>query len=234
MKAFLLAAGHGTRLRPITNTIPKCLVPIRGVPLLSIWLELCRKFGIDEVLINVHAHAAVVRDFLGENANGIRAQVVEEEELLGSAGTLRHNRGWIAAEELFWVFYADVLCQPDLAEMLELHVRRRPTATLGVYEVPDPSRCGIVSTDADGIIQQFVEKPSVPIGNLAFAGVMIAAPEMIEMIPPNGPADIGFHVLPRLIGRMQAFRISSYVIDIGTIENYQTAQRTWPGLSYSG
>ena len=118
MKAFLLAAGHGTRLRPITNTIPKCLVPIRGIPLLSIWLELCRKFGIHEVLINVHAHAALVSDFLRENANGIRAQVVEEEELLGSAGTLRHNRGWIEEEELFWVFYADVLCQPDLGEML--------------------------------------------------------------------------------------------------------------------
>jgi mannose-1-phosphate guanylyltransferase len=234
MKAFLLAAGHGTRLRPITNTIPKCLVPIRGTPLLSIWLELCRKFGIDEVLINIHAHAALVRDFLRENANGIRAQVVEEEELHGSAGTLRHNRGWIAAEELFWVFYADVLCQPDLGEMLELHLRRRPTATLGVYQVPDPSRCGIVSTDADGIIQQFVEKPSVPIGNLAFAGLMIATPEIIEMIPHNRPADIGFHVLPRLIGRMQAYRISSYVIDIGTMENYQTAQRTWPGLSYLG
>jgi mannose-1-phosphate guanylyltransferase len=233
MKAFLLAAGQGTRLRPITNTIPKCLVPIRGIPLLSIWLEVCRKFGIDEILVNIHAHAALVRDFLRENADGIQAQVVEEEELLGSAGTLRQNRGWIAAEELFWVFYADVLCQPDLGEMLELHLRRRPTATLGVYEVPDPSRCGIVSTDADGIIQQFVEKPPVPIGNLAFAGVMIATPEMIEMIPPSGPADIGFHVLPRLIGRMQAFRISSYVIDIGTMENYQTAQRTWPGLSYS-
>jgi mannose-1-phosphate guanylyltransferase len=234
MKAFLLAAGQGTRLRPITNTIPKCLVPIRGIPLLSIWLEVCRKFGIDEILVNIHAHAALVRDFLRVNANGIRAQVVEEEELLGSAGTLRHNQDWIAAEELFWVFYADVLCQPDLGEMLELHLRRKPTATLGVYEVPDPSRCGIVSTDADGIIQQFVEKPSVPIGNLAFAGVMIATPAIIESIPHNGPADIGFHVLPRLIGRMQAFRISSYVIDIGTMENYQTAQRTWPGLSYSG
>ena len=231
MKAFLLAAGHGTRLRPITNTVPKCLVPIRGIPLLAIWLELCKKFGIDELLINIHAQAGLVRDFLRENPNGIRAQVVEEEELLGSAGTLRHNRDWIAAEELFWVFYADVLCQPDLGEMLELHLRRRPTATLGVYEVPDPSRCGIVSTDADGTIQQFVEKPSVPVGNLAFAGVMIATPEIIEMIPHNRPADIGFHVLPRLIGRMQAYRISSYIIDIGTMENYQTAQRTWPGLS---
>ena len=234
MKAFLLAAGHGTRLRPITNTIPKCLVPIRGIPLLSIWLELCRKFGINEILINIHAHAALVRDFLRENANGIRAQVVEEEELRGSAGTLRHNRDWIAAEELFWVFYADVLCQPDLGGMLELHLRKRPAATLGVYEVADPSRCGIVSTDADGTIQQFVEKPTVPMGNLAFAGVMIATPEIIDLIPDDRPADIGFDVLPRVTGRMQAYPINSYLIDIGTMENYQTAQNTWPGLSYSG
>ena len=80
MKAFLLAAGHGTRLRPITDTLPKCLVPIRGTPLLSIWLELCKQFGIDEVLINIHAHAAIVRDFLQQNAYGIRAHVVEEEQ----------------------------------------------------------------------------------------------------------------------------------------------------------
>src|SRR5580700_11176048 len=123
MKAFLLAAGHGTRLRPITDTIPKCLVPIRGTPLLSIWLGLCKRFGIDEVLINIHTHVTMVQDFLRKNANGVRARVVEEEQLLGSAGTLRHNRDWITEEELFWVFYADVLCRPDLGEMLRLHVQ---------------------------------------------------------------------------------------------------------------
>jgi len=89
LKAFLLAAGHGTRLRPITDAIPKCLVPIRGVPLLAIWLRLCQQFGIDDVLINVHAHAAAVQDFLRQNANGVQTRVVEEPELLGSAGTLR-------------------------------------------------------------------------------------------------------------------------------------------------
>ena len=231
MKAFLLAAGHGTRLRPITDTLPKCLVPIRGTPLLSIWLRLCKQFDIDEVLINVHAHGAIVQDFLKQNADGVRARVVEEAHLLGSAGTLRHNRDWVATDDSFWVFYADVLCNTDLAGMLHMHRERKPAATLGVYEVSDPSRCGIVSTDDTGMIQQFVEKPTTPIGNLAFSGVMIGTQEMLNLIPSDIPADIGFHVLPRLTGRMLAFTIRDYLIDIGTMENYLIAQETWPGLS---
>ncbi len=230
MKAFLLAAGHGTRLRPITDTIPKCLVPIRGTPLLSIWLRLCKRFGIDEVLINVHAHAAMVRDFLRQNANGTQARVVEEQQLLGSAGTVRSNRDWVASDDLFWVFYADVLCRANLEDMLRLHRQRRPAATLGVYEVSDPSRCGIASTDGSGMIQQFVEKPTSPMGNLAFSGLMIATPQILDVIPSDTPADIGFHVLPRLTGRMLAFPIQDYLIDIGTMENYLTAQETWPGF----
>ena len=233
MKAFLLAAGHGTRLRPITNTIPKCLVPIRGTPLLSIWLQLCKRFGIDEVLININAHALAVREFLRQHANGVRARVVEEPQLLGSAGTLRANEDWVSQEDFFWIFYADVLCRPDLAGMLQMHRDRNPAATLGVYEVPDPSRCGIVTTDSTGVIQRFVEKPAEPTGNLAFAGIMIGTPEILDLIPSVNPADIGFHILPSLVGRMLGFPIRDYLIDIGTMENYQAAQRTWPGLSES-
>lgn len=229
MKAFLLAAGHGTRLRPITDTVPKCLVPIRGIPLLSIWLRMCKRFGIDEVLINVHAHAAAVSDFLRQNADGTKARVVEERELLGSAGTLRHNRDWVASDDLFWVFYADVLCRAKLRDMLQQHCRVKPAATLGVYEVSDPTRCGIVSADTDGVIQQFVEKPAMPTSNLAFSGLMIGTPEMLELIPDKTPADIGFDLLPRLTGRMLAFPIHDYLIDVGTMENYLIAQQTWPG-----
>jgi mannose-1-phosphate guanylyltransferase len=188
---------------------------------------LCKRFGIDEVLINVHAHASAVRDFVRQNANGTRARVVEEEKLLGSAGTLRCNREWLASDELF---YADVLCRLDLKDMLELHRQIKPAATLGVYEVSDPSRCGIVSTDSSGIVQQFVEKPTIPMGNLAFSGVMIGTREMLDVIPDETPADIGFHVLPKLTGRMVAYRIHDYIIDVGTMENYVLAQRTWPGL----
>jgi mannose-1-phosphate guanylyltransferase len=230
VKAFLLAAGHGTRLRPITDSIPKCLAPIRGVPLLSIWLRLCKKFEIDEVLINVHAHAPAVIDFLRQNANGTKARVVEEGQLLGSAGTLRHNRNWVASDELFWVFYADVLCGANLTRMLQLHCRRRPAATLGVYKVSDPARCGIVSTDSEGIIQQFVEKPTTPMGHWAFSGLMIGTPAMLDVIPSETPADIGFHLLPRLTGRMLAFPIRDYLTDVGTMDNYLAAQRTWPGF----
>jgi mannose-1-phosphate guanylyltransferase len=230
VKAFLLAAGHGSRLRPITETIPKCLVPIRGVPLLAIWLEQCRRTGIEEVLINVHTHADLVHEFLRCNTNGIRARVMVEEQLLGSAGTLRANRHWIASDDLFWVFYADVLSRADLAGMLRMHLERRPSATLGVYEVPDPERCGVVKMDGGGVIREFVEKPAQPVSNLAFSGLMIAAPELLDVIPDRIPVDIGFHVLPQLTGRMLAYPIRDYLVDVGTMENYEKVQATWPGL----
>jgi len=232
MKAFLLAAGHGTRLRPITDSIPKCLVPIRGVPMLAIWLSVCKKLGIEEVLINLHAQADAVLGFLRQSGeHNVRVHVSEEKQLLGSAGTLRANRQWVEGEDLFWIFYADVLHRADLRGMLQLHRRHGLAATLGVYEVPDPTRCGIVSTNCQGVIDGFVEKPRQPIGNLAFSGLMIATPEVLNVIPDsNAPSDLGFHVLPKLIGQMLAFPIRDYLIDIGTLENYQRAQATWPGL----
>jgi mannose-1-phosphate guanylyltransferase len=230
VKAFLLAAGPGSRLRPITDAVPKCLVPIRGTPMLSIWLQVCKRFGIEEVLINLHAHAAAVSEFLRQDINGPRVRVVVEQQLLGSAGTLRANRDWVMSDEFFWVFYADVLNRADLEGMLRMHQKRKPAATLGVYEVPDPRRCGIVTADGDGVIQQFVEKPEHPAGNLAFSGLMIGTPEVLDVIPSSVPADIGFHVLPQLAGRMIAYSISDYLLDIGTMENYEKAQATWPGL----
>ena len=230
MKAFLLAAGHGTRLRPITDNLAKCMVPIQGVPMLALWLECCRRAGIDEVLINLHANAGSVHEFLRRNAAGMPVHVVEEAELLGSAGTLRANRDWIGSDDLFWVFYADVLNRADLRAMLRLHRDRQPAATLGVYQVPDPRRCGIVTANDAGVIEEFVEKPANPAGNWAFSGLMIGTPAMLEAIPKDTPADIGFHVLPRPTGRMVAFPIHDYLIDIGTMENYKRAQATWPGF----
>ncbi len=231
MKAFLLAAGQGTRLRPITDKVPKCLVPICGVPMLNIWMKICRNAGIDEVMVNLHTHADSVRGWLETNANGVRVRIAEETTLLGSAGTLLANRDWVASETCFWILYADVLTNTNLSRMMKFHLAGRAAATLGLYQVPDPSRCGIVSFDEKMVIREFVEKPAQPRSRWAFSGVMIGTPELINQIPSRYPVDLGFDVLPRLAGRMLAYPISDYLLDIGTLENYQAAQNTWPGLA---
>lgn len=234
MKAFLLAGGLGTRLRPLTDTTPKCLLPIRGTPLLQLWFALFCAYGIDELLINIHCHGPVVREFVGKNNSGLNVNLFEEPVLRGSAGTILANRDWVRNEEAFWIFYADVLTTTNLNYMLDFHRSHGQLATIGVYQVSDPSRCGIVDLDESGIVRDFVEKPQVPRGNLAFSGLMVSTPALLNFIPDTIPVDLGFHVLPRMVGQVAAYKISDYLIDVGTLETYQTAQATWPGLSLSG
>jgi mannose-1-phosphate guanylyltransferase len=198
--------------------------------MLQIWLEICRRFGIDEVLINIHAHAGAVHEFLRKHPHGGKVQVVEEKRLLGSAGTLLENRDWVGFDDFFWVFYADVLNRVDFSAMLRVHQARRPAATIGAYHVPDPSRCGILDVAEDGTVIDFVEKPIRPRGNLAFSGLLLGTQLLLDAIPVKQPSDLGYDVLPQLVGKMVVYPISSYLLDIGTIENYEIAQRTWPGL----
>jgi len=231
MKAFLLAAGHGTRLRPITDSIPKCLVPIRGKPLLGIWFELLRRYGIHEVLVNVHCHADAVREYVTGQNQGLEIRVFEEPELLGSAGTIATNGDWVRSDPSFWVLFADVLTNANLDDMFRFHCSKGRAITLGIYEVPDPKRCGIVELDREDVIRRFIEKPSDPIGKLAFSGLLLGTPELLDAIPPGSPVDLGSGVLPRLTGRMVGYRIQDYLLDVGTKENYSLAQKTWPSLT---
>lgn len=233
MKAFLLAAGHGTRLRPLTDEMPKCLLPIRGTPMLAIWFELCRQHGIDEVLINLHSHAQKVRDFLATTDWGVQVRLYEEPTLLGSAGTLAANRAWVQSEPSFWVFYADILTNVDLTRMARFHLQHQACATLGACRVPDPTRSGIIVASEDGLVQEFIEKPENPPGNLAFGGILLARQEFLQGIPGRVPADIGRDVLPGLANRMFVHEISEYHLDIGTSASYLSAQSAWPGLKVS-
>jgi len=231
MKAFLLAGGLGTRLRPLTDSTPKCLLPVQGTPLLQIWFDIFRQYSIDEVLINVHSHGDAIRSFIDDHKDGLRVRLFEETTLLGSAGTVLANREWVSKETSFWVFYADVLTTTNLNQMLAFHTSRGQIATIGVYDVPDPSRCGIVQVNERGVVLDFVEKPKAPVGNLAFSGLMLATPALLNFIPEDCPVDLGFHVLPQIVGRMAAYRIPDFTIDIGTLETYRAAQENWPGRS---
>jgi mannose-1-phosphate guanylyltransferase len=198
--------------------------------MIEIWLELCRRAGIEEVLINLHAHADAVRNSLGQGKSGVQVIIAEEPELLGSAGTLRANRNWVASESCFWVLYGDVLTNIDLGKMLSFHRQSEFKVTIGLHQAEDPTRCGVVSFDQNFVVRDFVEKPPVPSSNWAFSGIMLAGPELLQAIPPSLPADLGFHVLPYMVGKMQGYPIGEYLLDIGTMENYRSAQETWPGL----
>jgi mannose-1-phosphate guanylyltransferase len=199
--------------------------------LLEIWLRNCKAAGITDVLVNTRAHTEAIRKFAAEQKTGVRIRIVEEPELLGSAGTLAENRDFVAGEESFFVLYADVLTNVDLRRMLVFHTQKRLPATLGVYQVPDPSRCGIVTMDENAVISNFIEKPMHPESNWAFAGVMIAGPAFFDFLPNRRPADLGFDVLPKMTGNMAAYPIAEYLLDIGTIANYHHAQESWPGLT---
>ena len=232
MKAFLLAGGHGTRLRPLTDSVPKCLVPIHGRPLLDIWLELCARSGISDVLINLHAHAHTIERHLQRSRSPVNVCLVHEERLLGSAGTIAANRAWVGSDSAFWIFYSDVLTNMNLRRMSDFHSHHGGIATLGLYQVPDPSRCGVAITDDRGVIIDFEEKPQTPRSNWVFSGLMVAGPGFFDLIPSSIPADIAFHVLPHLLGKMRAYPITDYLLDIGTLPNYQEAQITWPGTGW--
>jgi len=198
--------------------------------MLEIWLKIFSRSGIDEVLVNLHSHSDLVRAAILTHNGGVRMDLVDEPELLGSAGTIAANREWVGNDSLFWVIYGDVLTNADLEKMERSHYLTKPKATLGVYTVQDPQRCGIIYFDEELTIHEFVEKPTHPKSNWAFSGIMIADRSVLDMIPPKTPSDLGFDLLPRLAGEMKAYPIREYLLDIGTIENYNTAQNTWPGL----
>lgn len=231
MKAFLLAAGRGTRLRPLTDTTPKCLVTIDGVPLLRIWLELCREHGITDVLVNTHHFPEQVDACAADAPAGMRVTTVFEPELLGTAGTVRANRGFVAGEPEFFVLYADNLTNLDLSQLVARHGEREAMATLGLYPTDRPREKGIVTCDADGWVRHFEEKPADPRSHMANAGVFVAAPALIDAIPDWTPVDFGHDVFPGLVGRARAALVSGYIRDIGSMDSYLAAQAEWIGLT---
>jgi len=277
MKAFLLSAGLGTRLRPLTNDLPKCLLPVCGQPLLEIWLELLGKHGVDEVLVNTHWYAEKVVNFLeGEKEQrtegslrpigayapvggqrtegqekdehrtsnvqhrtsngktkeaGPRVRLFYEKELLGSAGTLLANREWVADGQPFFILYGDNLPNVDLGKMYEFHMGHGLPLTLGVFRADEPERCGIAEVDGDGVVTGFVEKPEEPKSDLAAAGIYVTDQRIFEYFPEGAeeirPIDLGFHVIPMLVGHMKAYFIEEFLMDIGTVDSYKKAQMIW-------
>ena len=228
MKAFLLAAGVGSRLRPLTDTTPKCMLPVDDRPMLDIWLAAFDRAGVDEVLVNLHHLPDVVRQHLAMRTGPPAVRTFFEPELLGSAGTLTANRQWVAGEEFFLACYADNLTDFDLRILIDAHLAHGAIATLAVFHSERPSAGGVVELDETGRVIGFTEKPSKPVSDLTNAGIYAFHPSVLDEVHGMPPKDIGYDLLPRLVGRALAVPVEGYFRDIGTIEAYRLAREEWP------
>ena len=228
MKAFLLAAGVGSRLRPVTDTIPKCMVDITGQPLLDIWLDTFADAGVEEIVLNLHHLPDVVCSHLAVRTSPPAVRTFFEPVLLGSAGTLAANRDWVQDEEFFLACYADNLTDFDLRSLIDNHREHDAIATVAVFHSTCPSAGGVVEVDAAGRIIGFTEKPSRPVSDLTNAGMYAFNPSVLDEIDAMPPNDIGYDLLPRLVGRARAIPIEGYFRDIGTADAYRQARKEWP------
>ena len=228
IKAIVLAAGLGTRLKPLTNIWPKCLMPINSRPLLEYWLSILFRANIKEVLVNTHYLSQYVEDFLSQDQFKKWTKSTYEGKLLGTAGTVRRNLNFIGNSKLLLI-HADNWSCCNFDNFFEYHIKNRPSGTLitmMVFRAKSPSSCGIVELDSKGVVVQFHEKVKNPPGNLANAAVYILEPEVVSWIKENETvSDFSTGVLPNFLGRIATWENTHIHKDIGTIETLASAQK---------
>jgi mannose-1-phosphate guanylyltransferase len=231
MKAFLLAAGYGTRLRPLTNTVPKCMVPIQGKPLLAWWMQLFARHHVTDVLLNTHYLPETIRDYINnynEKNTGTQLHEFYEPVLLGSGGTVQANQEFVAGEDDFLICYADNLTNTNLSDMIAFHKQKQGLLTMGLFHTNNPRGCGIAAVNDHDLIYEFIEKPEQPKSNLANAGIYVVNHKIFDYIPQSKELlDFGKDVLPLLVNKMYGYEIRDYILDIGTWPNYEKAQKEW-------
>lgn len=201
MKAMVLAAGHGSRLRPLTDTCPKPMIPLGAKPLLEHVITLLAKHGFDQVVVNLHHLPQLIRAYFGDgNAWKVQLSYSHEEELLGTAGAVRRAGAFF--DQPFLVYYGDNLCNVDLTEFWAAHLRQGGLATVGLHRDDDPCRSGIVRLDETCRIVQFVEKPrpeQVFPNYFINCGIYAFQPGILDWIPTQGPSDFSRDIFPRLL-----------------------------------
>jgi mannose-1-phosphate guanylyltransferase len=228
MKAFLLAGGLAERLKPLSDRIPKCLVPIDGVPLLAIWLELCDRYGVSDVLINVSRHADLVEEFVRSSPSRVNVTIVRESAPRGNAGTVLANRQFVDGQESFYILYTDNLTDVALDKLKMFHETHSARITVGLFHTLAPKASGIVQLGPGGRITAFDEKPQQPIGDLASAGIYVARHALFDSIPTGQPVvDFGHDVLPGLVNQMYGCLVDGYLLDIGTPAALEMGSRRW-------
>jgi mannose-1-phosphate guanylyltransferase len=218
----ILVGGQGTRLRPLTSTVPKPVVQLVDRPFMSFMLEWLRSHGVDDVIMSCGFLADSVREVLGDGSQlGLRLRFVEEPEPRGTAGALKLAEEML--DERFLMLNGDVLTDIDLSAQIAQHDSSGARATLALVAVPDPSAYGLVTLHEDASVKEFIEKPSSEKleSNLISAGAYVLEREILELVPADANVSIEREVWPRLVGNgLFGYASESYWLDIGTPERY--------------
>jgi mannose-1-phosphate guanylyltransferase len=225
MKAMILAAGAGTRLRPLTDTTPKPMLPIAGEPLLVHTLRWLKRYGVTEIALNLHYLPEVVQAGLGDGSDlGVSLVYSFEAELRGTAGAVKALDAFF--DEPFVVIYGDLLLDIDLAALIDYHRSRHAALTVGLKHTDDPPSQGMVALDSAGKLTRFAEKPAQwpDDQRTANAGVYIVESRVLDLVPDERPSDWGHDILPLLIARGEPVYgqlVDGPLVDIGSIEVYE-------------
>lgn len=235
LRALLLAAGLGTRLRPLTLTTPKCLVPLAGEPLLEHWLRKLEAVGCESVLVNTHHLAEQVVAFLeGWHSPTLQVFSVHESELLGTAGTLLANQAFFA-DATGLLIHSDNAMEASLDGLLAAHAERPPDCllTMLTFTTSDPQSCGIVEISEDGRVIAFHEKVSHPPGDRANGAVYVFDASLLNHLAlmELPPIDFSLDVIPALIPRIHSWHTKAHYFDVGTPAALDRVQNLWLKLS---
>ena len=227
MRVILLSAGFGTRLRPITDRVPKCLVPIHGKPLLSYWLDNLFNNGVEKILINTHYLADQVRIFVTQSPWARQIELTYEDRLLGTGGTVLENSKFIC-NSTFIIAHADNLTKFDLKALLHKH-HKRPAGiqmTMMTFDTDSPSTCGIVETNKEGRLIKFHEKSLISLGYRANAAIYVCEPYIMTVLQSFNKKviDISSELIPAMVEKIQCHHSTEYHRDIGSIESLRLAE----------
>ncbi len=228
MKAMILAAGQGTRLRPLTNHTPKPMLPIAGKPLLEYTIELLQRHQVKDVVINLHHCPEEITNHFGDGGKwGLHITYSREPKLLGTAGAVKKMESFF--DDTFLVIYGDNLSNCNISRLADFHRARKGIGTIAIHRRENPSASGMVKLGKDARIGEFVEKPAHEqvSSNLVSAGILVLEPRVLECIPEGQMYDFGSHLFPQLLERgerLYGYLMSEDLLWIDTPEDYQYVQ----------
>ncbi len=218
MQAVIMAGGYGTRLKPLTNELPKPMVPIIDKPIINYIINTLKKYGITDIIVTLGYKPERIIDYLGDGSDlGVKVRYSVENIPLGTAGGVKKISDMI--DGTFVVISGDALTNIELDSMMSHHMSHGKLMTMAVKEMDDVTGFGVVKCDEDGAVTSFIEKPKHSLDKLVNTGIYILEKKVLNYIP-EGKYDFARDLFPAMMNNLSAYRMKGYWSDIGTLSSY--------------